>query len=188
MNGPLVAGAASMMLAVTIATVSCVRAETAVAGAVASVNPDLSVTFRGLAEQVNASLKQERLVATLSGFFGGLALVLAALGLYGVTSYAVSSRRAEFGIRMALGASPSGIIQLVLMRVTLLVGAGMIVGVVISLWASTLVASLLYGVEPHDPGTLADAALALTLVAALAAWVPARRASRTDPAITLRCD
>jgi ABC-type antimicrobial peptide transport system permease subunit len=141
-----------------------------------------------LADQVNASLRQERLVATLSGFFGALALLLAGLGLYGVTSYAVSRRRTEFGIRMALGAPPSRIVQLVLWRVALLVGAGVTVGAIVSLWASKFVASLLYGLEPRDPGTFASAVIVLTLVAAFAAWVPARRASRTDPAITLRCD
>jgi ABC-type antimicrobial peptide transport system permease subunit len=179
---------ASVNLSVRSRTDSPAVLRTAVAAAVGKVNPDLSVTFRVLADQVNASLRQERLVATLSGFFGALALLLAGLGLYGVTSYAVSRRRTEFGIRMALGASPSRIVQLVLWRVALLVGAGVIVGAIVSLWASKFVASLLYGLEPRDPGTFASAAIVLTLVAAFAGWVPARRASRADPAITLRCE
>jgi predicted permease len=179
---------ASVNLSVRSRTGSPAMLRTAVAASVGRVNPDLSLTFRVLADQVNASLRQERLVATLSGFFGALALLLAGLGLYGVTSYAVSRRRTEFGIRMALGAPPSRIVQLVLWRVALLVGAGVTVGAIVSLWASKFVASLLYGLEPRDPGTFASAVIVLTLVAAFAAWVPARRASRTDPAITLRCD
>src|SRR5439155_9108582 len=103
------------------------------------------------------SLTQERIVAMLSGFFGALALLLAGLGLYGVTSYAVARRRAELGIRMALGAAPAGVIRLILSRVLLLVGIGVIVGMGVSLWASRFVAALLYGLEPRDPATLVGA-------------------------------
>src|SRR6185295_17874655 len=124
-----------------------------VAAAIGDVNHDLALTFRPLADQVNASLTQERLVALLSGFFGALALLLAGLGLYGVTSYAVTRRRAEIGIRMALGAAPSGIVRLVLARVTLLVAFGVAVGAPVSVWAARFVASLLYGLEPRDPVT-----------------------------------
>ena len=99
------------------------------ADALTGVNKDLTVTFRPLAEQVNAALIQERVIAMLSGFFGALALLLAGLGLYGVTSYAVSRRRAELGIRMALGAGPGGVVRLVLGRVALLVGAGIALGI-----------------------------------------------------------
>jgi len=134
-----------------------------VAAAITSVNPDLALTFRPLADQVDASLTQERIVAMLSGFFGALALLLAGLGLYGVTSYAVTRRRTEIGIRMALGAAPAGVVRLVLARVT-----------------------LLYGLEPRDPATLAGSAAALAAVGALAGWLPAHRASRIDPAQVLR--
>jgi ABC-type antimicrobial peptide transport system permease subunit len=151
-----------------------------------AVNPRLALTFRPLADQVNASLTQERVVATLSGFFGSLALLLAALGLYGVTSYAVERRRTELGIRMALGAAPAGIVRLVLSRVSRLVGCGVLVGAGISVWASQFVANLLYGVEPRDPVTLASASLVLAAVAALAGWLPAWSASRIDPAEVLR--
>ena len=135
---------------------------------------------------MNASLIQERIVAMLSGFFGGLALLLAALGLYGVTSYAVSRRRAEIGIRMALGAAPGSVVRLVLMRVTLLVAIGVVVGTGISIWASTFVTTLLFGLEPRDPVTLAGAAAVLAIVGATAGWLPAYRASRIDPANVLR--
>jgi ABC-type antimicrobial peptide transport system permease subunit len=150
------------------------------------VNRDLTLTFRPLSEQVNASLTQERVVAMLSGFFGALALLLAGLGLYGVTSYSVTRRRAEIGIRMALGAAPGGVVRLVLARVSVLVGIGVLVGTAVSLWASTFVATLLYGLEPRDPATLVGSAALLATIGAIAGWVPAYRASRIDPAEVLR--
>jgi putative ABC transport system permease protein len=157
-----------------------------VAAALTAINRDLTMTFRPLATAVDESLAQDRLVAMLSGFFGALALLLAGLGLYGVTSYAVNRRRTEIGIRMALGAGPDEVVRLVLARVTMLVGAGVLIGGAISIWASTLVAPLLYGLEPRDPATLASSALALSAIGALAGWVPAYRASRIDPAEVLR--
>jgi putative ABC transport system permease protein len=157
-----------------------------VSAVIAGVNKDLALTFRPLADQVDASLTQERVVAMLAGFFGALALLLAGLGLYGVTSYAVSRRRTEIGIRMALGAAPGGVVRLVLSRVTLLVGMGVLVGAGVSVWAAKFVETLLYGLEPRDPVTLAGAAIVLGTVGALAGWLPAYRASRIDPAEVLR--
>ncbi len=157
-----------------------------VAAALTGVNRDLTLTFRPLVDLVDESLAQDRLVAMLSGFFGALALLLAALGLYGVTAYAVARRRTEIGIRMALGAPASRVVRLVLARVAWLVAAACSIGAVISLSASTLIASLLYGLAPRDPSTLASAAVTLIAVAALAAWLPAYRASRIDPAQVLR--
>jgi predicted permease len=156
------------------------------AAALTGVNKDIAITFRMLSEQVNASLIQERIVAMLSGFFGGLALLLAGLGLYGVTSYAVSRRRTEIGIRMALGAAPGGVVRMVLRRVALLVGIGVALGAGISVWASRFVMTLLYGLQPRDPATFVLAALLLLLIGALAGWIPALRAARIDPARVLR--
>ena len=157
-----------------------------VADAILGVNRDLALTFRPLSDQIGAAMTQERLVAMLSGFFGALALLLAGLGLYGVTSYAVTRRRAEIGIRMALGAPPASVVRLVLTRVALLVGIGVLVGAGVTLWASTFVATLLYGLEPHDPATIVGSAVVLAAVGALAGWLPAQRASRIDPAEVLR--
>jgi len=157
-----------------------------VAGAIGAANPELALTFRPLASQIDASLTQDRLLAMLSGFFGALALLLAGLGLYGVTSYAVSRRRREIGVRIALGAAPGRVQRLVLSRVSVLVVLGVIIGGMASLWASRFIATLLYGLEPRDPATLIEAATVLATVGALAAWLPAWRASRIDPAVVLR--
>ncbi len=157
-----------------------------VAAALTAVNRDLTMTFRPLSAFVADSLAQDRLVAMLSGFFGALALLLASLGLYGVTAYAVACRRMEIGIRIALGSPPAGVVRLVLARVTWLVGVGVIVGVSASLWASTFIGSLLYGLAPRDPLTLVSAAGILAAVAGLAGCLPAYRASRIDPGEVLR--
>jgi putative ABC transport system permease protein len=145
-----------------------------------------SLTFFTLASQVEASLVQERLLARLSTFFGALALLLASLGLYGVTAYSVNRRRGEIGIRMALGADADDVVRMVLRRVAVLVAAGIAIGTAVSVWASRFVTAFLYGFEPTDPATFLAAGAVLSLVAALAGWVPARRASRIDPADVLR--
>jgi putative ABC transport system permease protein len=131
-------------------------------------------------------LAQDRLVAVRAGFFGALTLLLASIGLYGVTAYAVARRRGEIGLRMALGAQTASIIRLVLSRVLFLLSVGVLVGVGASLWASRFVASLLYGLAPHDPTTFVGAAFMLAAVAVLAAWIPAYGASRIHPAEVLR--
>jgi predicted permease len=176
----------SMALSVRAKTGLPAALTKSIATAVGSVNSQLPLTFRPFADQLNASLAQDRFLALLSTFFGALALLLAALGLYGVTAYAVSRRRMEIGIRMALGAAPGGIIRLVVSRVAALVGCGVLAGVGLSLWASTFVASLLYGLEPRDPATLTAAATVLAAVGILAGGLPAWRASRIDPAVVLR--
>jgi len=177
---------ASVNLSVRSTGASPAMLTKSVAAAIAEVNPQLALTFRPLADEIDASVTQERIVAMLSGFFGGLALLLAGLGLYGVTAYTVSRRRTEIGIRMALGAAPGSVIKLVLSRVTAQVALGVAIGGAMSLWASKFVATLLYGLEPRDLTTLIGAAVVLGSVAALAAWLPARRAARIDPAEVLR--
>ena len=154
--------------------------------ALGKADPQASLTFFTLSSQVDASLIQERLLARLSTFFGGLALLLASLGLYGVTAYSVNRRRGEIGIRMALGASGADVMRIVLGRVATLVAIGTATGIAASLWASRFVVSFIYGFEPSDPATFIVAALVLALVAAAAGWLPARRASRIDPAAVLR--
>jgi ABC-type antimicrobial peptide transport system permease subunit len=129
---------------------------------------------------------QDRLIALLSGFFGVLALILATLGLYGVTAHTVSRRRQEVGIRLALGSSPAEIVRLVLRRVGLPIGLGIAAGTAACLWLSRFAAPLVYGLPPRDPSTLAGAAAVLAVAAGAAAWVPAHRVSRTDPAAVLR--
>jgi putative ABC transport system permease protein len=121
-------GLASIMLSVRARQQSPQRLAREIAAAIAAANPNVAITLLPLAQQVDASLMQERIVAMLAGFFGTLALLLAAIGLYGVTSYAVTRRRAELGIRMALGAAPGGVVRLVLARVALLVGVGIAAG------------------------------------------------------------
>jgi putative ABC transport system permease protein len=157
-----------------------------IAEALTSVNRNLTFSFRPLAEDVAATLVQERLVAALSAFFGGLAVLLAALGLYGVTSYAVTCQRMEIGIRLALGASPRKVMGEVLSRVAKLIVIGLIVGTAVSMWASKFIATVLYGLEPRDPVSFVNSAVILALVGALAGWLPALRAAAVDPARTLR--
>ena len=158
----------------------------AVKNAMAQVNPDVALDFVTLSAQVEASLTRERLLATLSAFFGGLALLLAAIGLYGTISYTVARRKTEIGIRVALGAERGRIQRWVLEEVTLLVGAGMFVGLGGALGATRLVKSFLYGMKPTDSMTLVMAGVLLGSVALFAGYLPARRASRLDPMIVLR--
>jgi ABC-type antimicrobial peptide transport system permease subunit len=142
--------------------------------------------IRPLADYVNTALAEDRIVAMLSGFFGFIGLLLAGLGVYGITSYSVHLRRVELGIRLALGADPSGILRFVLMRVGMLVAAGVIVGTLASLWMTRAVEALLYGLHAHDTTTFAGAVLVLALVGGFGGLLPALRAAGTDPAIVLR--
>ena len=161
---------------------------TSVGAAIGSVNRDLALTFHPLTDYVNDSLVQERLIARLSGSFAALTLLLAALGLYGVVSYAVAGRRTEIGIRIALGAARESIVRLALGRVFLPLATGVIIGAAVSLWASSFVASLLYDVQPRDPGTVGGAVALLAGVALVAGWLPARRAAQIDPMKVLRAE
>ena len=148
------------------------------------INPDISFSvFRTMIQQ---SLRGDRLMAMLSGFFGVLAAFLASIGLYGVISYTVARRKNEFGIRMALGAQRGDIVSIVLREAGLLVAGGIVIGAVLAFFGSNTAKSLLYGLKPHDPVTFVIAIVALAAIAALASFVPALRASRMDPASSLR--
>jgi putative ABC transport system permease protein len=151
-----------------------------------AVDPDVSLSFRPLKDQVDARLVRERVLALLGGFFGALALLLAGIGLYGVTSYAVTLRRGEIGVRMALGADVSRVLRLVLGRAARLVVAGVVIGAGLSLWLATFVSSLLFGLEARDVATLGSAVGLMAVVAILAAFLPAWRAARIDPVEVLR--
>ncbi|MGA3241202.1 MAG: ABC transporter permease [Bryobacteraceae bacterium] len=154
--------------------------------AIAQVNPQISLEFRTLEAQVAESLTRERLMATLSGFFGGLALLLATVGLYGVISHNMARRRNEIGIRMALGAARSRVLLMALADVAVVVGLGLAAGLGASLAVTKYVASFLYGVTATDARTLISALLLFAAVAAIAGYLPARRASLVDPMVALR--
>ena len=157
-----------------------------VAAVLTQVDPKILFTSRTFDQLVDATAMQERLVAMMSGFFGALALLLAGLGLYGIVAHAVSARRTEIGLRMALGARPAGIARLIFGRVGVLIFVGLALGLAGSWWAARFIAPLLFQVEARDPITFFGTAAVLVAVGALAAWVPARRAARLDPATVLR--
>jgi predicted permease len=138
------------------------------------------------AEQANRSLRQENLLSRLTGFFGLLALLLAAIGLYGVMAHGVVQRTNEIGIRMALGAARSHVLWMVVKDATWMVLLGVAIGVAVALAGNRLVASLLYELSGTDPVTIVGATGFLALIAVLAGYLPARRASRMDPLQALR--
>jgi len=141
---------------------------------------------RSQIEQIDQTLFQERLFARLTGFFGVLALVIGCIGVYGVMAFAVTRRTREIGIRMALGASRSGILGMVLRETLVLVAVGIALGVIAALEATRLISTLLFGLKPNDPLTIAGAALLMVAAAVFAGYVPAHRASRVDPVVALR--
>jgi predicted permease len=139
-------------------------------------------------EQLGDVLVQERMVTTVSSAFGALSLLLACLGLYGVISYAVVRRTSEIGVRMALGATRGDVLRTILAESMMLVAVGIAIGVPAMLAVSRLVAARLFGVGPADPVTIAGAIVVLAAAAAVAAFLPARRAARVDPMVALRCE
>ena len=153
---------------------------------IAGANPEINIQFQLLRTQIHDSLLQDEEMATLCGFFGGLALLLAALGLYGVLSYTVAQRTNEIGIRMALGSQRSGVIGLILGEVAVLVAIGLAVGVGLTLAGSKAASSMLFGLKPRDPLTLVLTVLILAAIGFGASYLPARRASRLDPMTALR--
>jgi predicted permease len=154
--------------------------------AVTEVSPQSTILFQVLREQIQNSLMRDRLMATLSGFFGLLALVLACVGLYGIMSYGVASRTNEIGIRMALGALPRDVRRMVLRESLVLVVVGVGVGLPAALTAPRLVSAFLFGLTPADPISICLAALSMLAVALAAGYIPARRASRVEPIVALR--
>ncbi len=157
-----------------------------VKAAFSEIDLRFSLTIRTLKRQVDESIRLPRSLALLSSFFGALALLLAAIGLYGILSYTVARRRNEIGVRIALGAAPSHIIRMVVGDLGRIVVGGVLGGALLSFALTRLVSNLLYGVEPNDPTTVALSALTLGAVAIGAAIIPARRASRVDPMVALR--
>jgi predicted permease len=153
------------------------------------LDPNIPVVdMRTIDAQISKSLTTERLVASLSAVFGGLATLLAMIGLYGVMAFMVARRTHEIGIRMALGALQRDVIRMVMREVLILIGVGIAVGIPLALALGGLVRSQLYGLSPHDPATVIISTLALATAAAFAGFIPARRASRIDPMQSLRND
>jgi putative ABC transport system permease protein len=141
---------------------------------------------RTMEDTLNRNLVQERFVATIGGFFGLVALLLAAIGLYGVMSEAVTRRTREIGIRMALGAKTRDVLKLVVKQGMILSLIGIAIGLLASFALTRLLSSLLFGVTAEDPATFVFAALLLLTVAFLASYIPARRATKVDPMVALR--
>ncbi|HYT69113.1 MAG TPA: ABC transporter permease [Vicinamibacterales bacterium] len=159
-----------------------------VKAAVADVNPRLTLTLTSLQQRVHDSVRLPRTLAALSGFFGGFALLLAMIGLYGVVSYTVGRRRNEIGVRLAFGAMRSSIVGMVLGETARVVIAGVVLGTGLSMVATRLVSSFLYGVTPNNPTTLLLSAVVLVCVSFGAALIPAHRAARMNPVAALRED
>jgi putative ABC transport system permease protein len=158
----------------------------AVTTAVSAAQPGAILEFQTLTALIRDSLLRERLMAMLSGFFGLLAGLLATIGLYGVMSYMVERRRNEIGIRIALGADRNMVIRMIMREAATLLVVGLAIGGLAAVGAARWASALLFGLRPGDPLTLGTGILALTLVAIVASYVPAWRASRLEPTAALR--
>ena len=157
--------------------------------ALADVNPDLAVIdFRSFADQVDLNFSQQKMIAKLTSLFGLLALVLASVGLYGVTAYSVERRSNEIGVRMALGADRLNILRLVLRGALVQMGIALAIGIPVTIVAGRAMATQLFGIKPYDPRILLMTSAALAFAAFLAAVVPARRAATLDPMRALRTE
>jgi ABC-type antimicrobial peptide transport system permease subunit len=151
------------------------------------MNPDLAIeSLQSVDSLIDDELDGQIFVARLSGFFAGLALVLACVGLYGITAYSVAVRTRELGVRMALGAKPSDVLTLVLRDALVVVAIGIAIGVPAAIGGSRLLRSMLFEVTSYDLRSLSLSLVALMLVGFLASYVPARRASKVDPMVSLR--
>ena len=157
--------------------------------ALADIDPNLVVHgVQAYSDVIHADFAQQNMIASLTWLFGAVALVLAAVGLYGVTAYGVEQRTSEIGVRMALGADRGSVLAMVLRGAFRQVGIGLALGIPAAIGAGHLVASRLFGVRPWDPLMLAGAALLLGLAALIAAFIPARRAASVDPVQALRSE
>jgi ABC-type antimicrobial peptide transport system permease subunit len=139
-------------------------------------------------ELVSHSVARQRFELFLLGLFASIALLLAAIGIYGLFAFAVSRRTHEIGLRIALGAHPRGVPALLISQATRLIVCGLVIGITASLALTRLMSGLLYGVSPADPLTLAAVSVVLASTGALASWIPARRAMSVDPMTALRCE
>jgi predicted permease len=155
---------------------------------IAQMSPSIDIEFGSMSIQVQDSLLRERLMATLSGAFAGLAALLATLGLYSVIAYMVVRRRNEIGVRIALGAARHQVIRLVLCEALMLLGVGLAIGIAMSVAAGRAATALLYGIKPHDPVSVGVAVALLSVITIAAAYAPARRAAGLEPSIALRDD
>jgi predicted permease len=152
-----------------------------------TIEPALTIyNARTLLEHVGRSLYVERMESVILGLLGLLALVLTAIGVYGVVAYSVAQRTRELGIRMALGAQRKDVLKLILVKGLLLVAWGSAIGLAACYWLARLISNQLYGVGPYDPATMVSVALLLAIVALLASYIPARRATKVDPMVALR--
>jgi predicted permease len=159
----------------------------ALRAAVASVDKNLPLLdIRTQKEQIDATMREQQVMAELAGAFGILALTLASIGIYGIMAYSVSRRTNEIGIRMALGAQPAGVRRMVLGEASWMVVIGVAIGLAGALLLGRVIASMLYGLNSWDPATFATASALLILVALGASWFPARRAANVDPIRALR--
>ena len=163
--------------------------ETQVRRAISQINPDLAIiNFDPFSEQVKANFTQQAMIAKLTSFFGILALILASIGLYGVTAYSVERRTSEIGIRMALGANRNNVLRMVLRSAFLQVGIGLVIGIAAMVLVGRAMASQLFGVKAYDPVVLSVTVLVLTAAACVAALIPARRAAGVEPMRALRSE
>jgi putative ABC transport system permease protein len=159
-----------------------------ITSALKQADPRIAVAYRVFDRQIEDTVVRERLLAMLSIFFAAVAALLALLGLYGVIAYGVTKRTNEIGVRMALGAGRGTILTMILREAAVLITAGIAAGLVIALAAGKLAATLLYGITPHEPATLASAAAVLVAAGLLASYWPARAATRIEPTVALRAE
>jgi putative ABC transport system permease protein len=155
----------------------------------ADIDRDRPITeVRQLADTIDGVLSSDRYAVTVVSLFAGVATVLAAVGLYGVMSFTVGQRTREIGVRMALGATHADVLGLVMRRVLVATGLGVAFGVIGALLLTKFVARLLWGISPTDASTFVVVSMAMTLIALLAGWIPARRALRVAPTLALRTE